>query len=150
MRIALATFIPLLSTISAPGAASSSCGEAPLVAEESFKASTQGKASLLRGLIGQADLATGVEAARTDVFVKYPNADKVRMEAYFAYVVCTQVLSDARLTPRERAQLAVSLLPQDPATAHLRQNAMSAITEGDYDRAEALAAAARTQIAAAC
>jgi tetratricopeptide (TPR) repeat protein len=70
------------------------------------------------------------------------------MEAFFAYTVCAQLLSDARLTPREKAQLAVSLLPQDPANAHLGQNAMRAIAAGDYDRAEALIAAARNQVAA--
>ena len=130
------------------GTTSSSCGKAPLVADESFKASTQAKTSLLRGLIGQADLAAKVEKAQTDVFVKYPNTDKVRMDAYFAYVICTQVLTDARLSPREKAQFAVSLLPQDPGTAQLGQNAMSAIAAGDYERAEALAAAARNQVAA--
>jgi tetratricopeptide (TPR) repeat protein len=80
--------------------------------------------------------------------VKYPNANKVRMEAYFAYVICRQVLADARLSPGEKAQLAVSLLPQDPGNAQLRQNAMSAIAAGNYDRAEALAAAAEDQVAA--
>src|SRR5271166_487874 len=107
-----------------------------------------GKGELFAGLIGQADLETRLEATRTDIFAKYPNADKVRMEAYFAYVVCAQVLNDARLSPREKAQFAVLLLPQDPARAQARRDAMNAIAAGDYDRAEALAAAARSQVAA--
>jgi hypothetical protein len=113
MRIAFATFIALLPTISAAGPDSSSkCGEAPIVADESFKASSEGKASLLRGLIGQADLATHVEKAKTDVFVKYPNADRTRKEMYFGYVICTQLLNDARISVMEKAEIAVALLPQ--------------------------------------
>jgi tetratricopeptide (TPR) repeat protein len=147
MRLVLALLFGSLITLSA-ARAESSCGEPPLVADQTFKASTQGAVQLLRGFIGQANLEARIETARTDVFSKFPNADKARERAYFAYVFCVNVLSDPRLSPQQKAQYAVLIMPDDPAVAQAKQQALKAISSGDYDRAGLLATAALNQIGA--
>lgn len=147
MRVFLALLFSFLLTLSA-ARAGSSCGEAPLVADETFKASAHGEAQLLRRFIGGADLDARLETARTDVFSKYPNADRVRMQAYFAYVICEHVLSDPRVSPKDKARFAILLLPDDPTNARAKQDAIKAVSVGDYDRAESLATAGLNQISA--
>jgi tetratricopeptide (TPR) repeat protein len=149
MALALIALVGFLATPSL-GRSELSCGEAPLVADESLKAEIKGGTQLLSGLIGKAELNARIETARTDIFSKFPNADKVRMQAYFSYVFCTQVLSDARLSPQERAQLSLVLLPDtdNPVVTQLKQEALKAISIGAYNHAESLVAAAQNQISA--
>jgi tetratricopeptide (TPR) repeat protein len=98
--------------------------------------------------MGKVDLEATIEAARTDVFSKYPNADKIRAQAYFAYVFCTSVLTDPTLSAEQRLRYSVLLLPDSPATASIKHEALKAISAGAPDRAELLATAARDQVSA--
>jgi len=147
MHILLAVIVISLMMLSV-ARGDSRCGEPPLVAEESLKAEINGKAEALFGLVGRADLGGKVESARTDVFSKYPNADKVRAQAYFAYVFCTTVLADPSLSPEQRIRSIVLLMPDTPANMQLKQEALKAINAGAYERAESLVTAARNQVTA--
>ena len=147
MRIFLAVIAGFLITLSA-AQADSQCGEAPRVTDDVLKADFKGKAQALSGLIGKVDLEARIEAAQTDVFSKYPNADKVRAQAYFAYVFCTTVLVDPTLSAEQKVKYSVMLLPDSPATALIKQEALKSTAAGAPERAELLATAVRDQISA--
>ncbi len=147
MRIFLAIAAGTLITLSV-ARADSPCGEAPRITDELLKADIKGKAQVLSGLMGKIDLEGSVEAARTDVFSKYPNADRVRAQAYFAYVFCTNVLTDPTLSAEQRVRYALLLLPDSAAIAPIKQEALKAISAGAPDRAELLATAAQDQVSA--
>jgi hypothetical protein len=78
------------------------CGDPPRVDDQSLKGELEGKAKFLSGWLGDAGLKGQVEAARSDVLSKYPNADQVRADAYLSYVFCTFVLTDAKLSAEEK------------------------------------------------
>src|SRR5690242_15079099 len=96
MRITLiAPSIFLLSASLAQ--AQPSCGEPPRVDDQSLKGALEGKAQLLTRLVGDANLKGNIEAARTDIFSKYPEARKAHSDTYLLYMFCSFVLSDPTL-----------------------------------------------------
>jgi hypothetical protein len=78
------------------------CGDPPRVDDQSLKGELEGKAKFLSGWIGDAGLKGQVETARSDVLSKYPNADRVRSDAYLSYMFCTFVLTDVKLSSEEK------------------------------------------------
>jgi len=72
----------------------------------------------------------------------------VRMQAYFAFVLCTQALSDSRLSPQDKLRYSLLLLPDTSIAGRIKQEAMKAIRAGEYERAQALLTAAQNQISA--
>jgi hypothetical protein len=62
----------------------------------------EGKVKFLSSLVGDANLSGKIEAARTDIFSKYPDANKAHSDTYLLYMFCTFVLSDQRLSPQEK------------------------------------------------
>ena len=83
-------------------AAQPSCGDPPRVDDQSLKGTLDGKARFLSSMIGDANLKGELETARTDVFSKYPQADRTRSEAYLEYMLCSFVLSDPRLSAQDK------------------------------------------------
>lgn len=79
-----------------------SCGDPPIVADESLKGTIDGKANLLSRYLGHAELGGKLETAKTDIFSKYPKAGEARGLAYFQYVMCSLLMSDHSLTTREK------------------------------------------------
>ncbi len=79
-----------------------SCGDPPRVDDQSLKGDLEGKAKFLSSLVGDASLKGQMETARTDVFSKYPNADRTRSDAYLEYMLCSLVLSDPKLSAAEK------------------------------------------------
>src|SRR5208282_4584523 len=79
-----------------------SCGDPPRVDDQSLKGDLDGKARFLSSLVGDAGLKGQIETARTDIFSKYPNADKTRSDAYPEYMACSFVLSDPKLAAAEK------------------------------------------------
>lgn len=99
MLIALAIVItaPLL-------AHAQQCGDPPRVDDQLLKGDLEGKAKLLSSFVGDANLKGRVEAARTDIFSKYPEANQAHSDAYLQYMFCTFVLSDPKLSAQEKFQ----------------------------------------------
>src|SRR5215469_3081715 len=78
------------------------CGDPPRVDDQSLKGDLEGKAKFLSGIVGDAGLKGQVEAAKTDIFSKYPDAAKAHSDAYLEYMFCTFVLSDPKLSAQEK------------------------------------------------
>jgi hypothetical protein len=78
------------------------CGDPPRVDDQSLKGDLEGKAKFLSGLVGDAGLKGQVEAAKTDIFSKYPDAAKAHSDTYLEYMFCTFVLSDPKLSAQEK------------------------------------------------
>jgi hypothetical protein len=98
--IALAVVVaalPLASEAQQP-----SCGDPPRVDDQSLKGDLEGKAKFLSSLVGDAGLKGQFETARTDIFSKYPNADRTRSDAYLEYMLCSFVMSDPKLSSQEK------------------------------------------------
>jgi hypothetical protein len=97
VTLALAISLP-------PFASAQQCGDPPRVDDQMLKGELEGKAKLLSSLIGDAGLKGQVELARTDIFSKYPQADKAHSDTYLLYMLCSFVLSDAKLSAQEKLQ----------------------------------------------
>jgi hypothetical protein len=94
---AVVAILPLASEGQQP-----SCGDPPRVDDQSLKGDLEGKAKFLSSLVGDASLKGQIETARTDIFSKYPNADRTRSDAYLEYMLCSFVLTDPKLSPQEK------------------------------------------------
>src|SRR3954449_1032826 len=98
-----ATLVALLLTFAlAHSALAQQCGDPPRVDDQMLKGEIEGKAKFLSSLVGDAGLKGQVEMAKTDIFSKYPNADKLHSDTYLLYMFCTSVLSDARLSAQDK------------------------------------------------
>jgi hypothetical protein len=104
-------------TLPAIAHAQANCGDPPRVDDQTLKGELDGKAQFLSRLVGDANLKGNVEAARTDIFSKYPNAGAAHSDTYLEYMFCTFVLSDPKLSPQEkfRAILDFRQAERDPA-----------------------------------
>jgi len=105
MRIELALLILLLSTNASPGIAATGhaiCGNPPPVANESLKAEIAGKAKLLSRYIGGGEISGRIEEAQTEIFSKYPDAERSRSNAYLDYMLCILLMDDKRMTTPEK------------------------------------------------
>ncbi len=100
MRLA---FLALMVTISASSLAyAQQCGDPPRVDDQSFKGELEGKAKFLSSLIGDATLKGHIETARTDIFSKYPDANRAHTDSFLLYMLCTFVLTDPKWTAQEK------------------------------------------------
>jgi hypothetical protein len=106
------------------------CGEPPRVDDFSLKGELDGKAKFLSSFLGDAGLKGQIETARTDVFSKYPNADRARSDSYLQYMLCTFVLSDPKLTPQEKFR-ALQEFRQPSITTSGPQSPVIQGTQGD-------------------
>src|SRR3954451_19121487 len=91
-----------LMMFSMPVQAQPSCGDPPRVDDQTLKGDLEGKAKCLSSLNGEGNLKGQIEAARTDIFSKYPNAGTTRSDAYLQYMFCSFVLSDPKLSAQEK------------------------------------------------
>ena len=78
------------------------CGGPPPVADETLKGTIQGKANMLTQFFGQAELGGQLEAARTDIFSRYPQAERARGIAYLQYVMCSLLAADQSLSIHDK------------------------------------------------
>jgi|SRR5271165_1820940 len=101
IQIALAGLLSILP-LASEAQQQPSCGDPPRVDDRLLKGDLEGKAKFLSSLVGDAALKGEIEAARTDIFNKYPNADKTRSDAYLEYMLCSFVLSDPNLSASEK------------------------------------------------
>lgn len=132
-----------------------SCGDPPRVDDQTLKGDLEGKARFLSSLVGDANLKGQIEAARTDIFSKYPNAGATRSDAYLEYMFCSFVLSDPKLPSLEKfraiqefRQLASQPLPSPPQASTRGEQSPAVINRGDtnigYGAAPAPAGAPRS------
>jgi hypothetical protein len=91
-----------IALTASPIARAQQCGDPPRVDDQSLKGVLEGKATFLSRLVGDAALKGQIEAARTDVFGKYPDANRAHSDTYLLYMFCTSVLSDPKLSAEER------------------------------------------------
>jgi hypothetical protein len=116
----LAVFALLLSSWSALADTDAYvCGDPPPVDSTALKGELDGKASFLSKFIGDAKLRGNIETSRSEVFSKYPNADKLVVDHYLLFQTCvilmddksldtTQKLEELRKTRREFKQVSAS------------------------------------------
>jgi hypothetical protein len=78
------------------------CGEPPVVEDIDLKGQIEGKARILSGLVGDSTLRGQTEVARRDVLSRYPNADRLRLNQYFLYVVCSAIMIDTTMSTAEK------------------------------------------------
>jgi hypothetical protein len=95
--LAFATAVALSHSASAQ-----QCGDPPRVDDQTLKGEIDGRAKFLSSFIGDAGLKGQVEMARTDIFSKYPHADKVHSDTYLLYMLCSFVMSDPKLSAQEK------------------------------------------------
>jgi hypothetical protein len=109
-----------------------SCGEPPRVDDLTLKGDLEGKAQFLSKLVGDADLKGKIEAARTDIFSKYPKAGEAHSDAYLEYLFCSFVLSDPKLSGQEKFH---AILDFRQAEREPVKSSQTAITHGDQSPA---------------
>jgi len=98
MNLTVFKLIGFLSLLSVSVAYSDTiCGDPPPVANEALKGEIEGKAQLLSRFIGDANLSGKIETSRTEIFSKYPDAEKSRANAFFDYQVCVLIMNDKKL-----------------------------------------------------
>lgn len=82
------------------------CGDPPPVDDTSLKGELDGQANLLSKFIGKAELRGNIETSRTEVFSKYPNADKLVVDHYLLFQTCVILMDDRSLsTPQKLEEL---------------------------------------------
>lgn len=103
---------PLLVTVflffSAVASAETNCGPEPILpadVSQTIKADIDGKAQAFTKLLGDADLQGKVEKSRHEVYQKYENPDKSRLDNYFAWVSCQQIMTDPQLNAADKVRL---------------------------------------------
>jgi hypothetical protein len=107
-----------------------SCGDPPRVDDQLLKGDLEGKAKFLSSLVGDANLKGQVEAARTDIFQNYPEASKARSDAYLQYMFCSFVLSDPKLSAKEKFQAIQEFRQPLPAASGSTQLSPNVSTSG--------------------
>jgi hypothetical protein len=70
------------------------CGDPPVVEDIHLKGELDSKAQFLSRLLGDAQFKGKVDVAKNDVLSHYPNADALRINQYFMYVVCVTIMND--------------------------------------------------------
>jgi hypothetical protein len=88
--------------IAQPQVTPSLCGDPPPVKDEKIAGELQGKAQFLSKFLGDAALTGKVESVRTEIFSKYPNADKTWMSAYTQFQVCILLMSDTKMSTSDK------------------------------------------------
>lgn len=88
----------LLLQITSAHALEAKCGDPPRIEDQSLKVEVEGKAKLLFRSIADTSLSGKMEAARTDIFSKFPDANKARSDTYFQYMFCQFVINDPQLS----------------------------------------------------
>jgi hypothetical protein len=77
------------------------CGKPPPLANEQFKAEVQGNAQTV-GKLGAVGLGGAVTTSRNEILSKYPHADRVVLDMYFAYQFCSVIVNNPALTPDQK------------------------------------------------
>lgn len=101
-RFFLFAVASILWTNSVMAQGASVCGDPPPVANETLKADISGKAQLLSKYVGNAELGGQIQTSRTEIFSKYPDAERSRSNAYFEYQVCVLIMSDKTRSNEEK------------------------------------------------
>lgn len=83
-------------------AAHAICGDPAPVADDSLRGEIEGEAHVLSRLIGSAELAGEIQTSRTEIFSRYPEAEKSRSNSYFEYMMCVTIMDDKELSTREK------------------------------------------------
>jgi hypothetical protein len=103
-------WLSLLSAVALYATASSSssaqeatCGTAPTLptsseSAESIKGQLQGQADFLSKMVGKAELAGEIEAARKTIYQSSDNFFAAQKDAYLAYVFCVLITDDKSLS----------------------------------------------------
>lgn len=134
--IALAGLLAILPSAS-EAQEQPSCGDPPRVDDQSLKGDLEGKAKFLSSLVGDAGLKGHIETAHTDIFSKYPNADRTRSDAYLQYMLCSFVLRDPKLSAQEKLRAiqefrqADSQSPQSPPISTKGAQSPAVESKGD-------------------
>lgn len=81
---------------------SSQCGDPPRVDDEQLKGQIAGRAKLLSGYVGGAELTGNIDLARKDIFSKSSEGLKSRADAYLQFQVCQLVMTDKQLSTKEK------------------------------------------------
>ena len=80
------------------------CGEPPPVVEEHIERAIDGKLHVLSRFLGNAALSAKIQTSRTEIFSRYPDAERSRTNAYFQYQVCVLIMEDNSLSNPEKIE----------------------------------------------
>ncbi|QHG64917.1 hypothetical protein [Pseudomonas putida] len=78
------------------------CGEAPPVSNTALQASLKGEAEVLFKQIGSASLDGAIEKSKTEIFSKYPDAEKSRTNAFYQWQICVLIMDDKTMSTSEK------------------------------------------------
>jgi hypothetical protein len=84
------------------------CGTQPDIPPDvsrSFSGDVEGKAQLFTKLLGDLDLKGKIDESKNEVYQKYKNVDKSKIDIYIAWVSCQNIMSDQNLTASQKAKL---------------------------------------------
>jgi hypothetical protein len=80
------------------------CGDPPPVANDELRGEIKGKAEFLSKFLGNAELSGNIQKSRTEIFSKYPEAERTRSNAYFEFQVCVLLMNDTKLTTTQKIE----------------------------------------------
>jgi len=82
--------------------AADGCGEAPPVSNTALQASLKGEAEVLFKQIGSASLDGAIEKSKTEIFSKYPEAEKSRTNAFYQWQICVLIMNDTSMSTGDK------------------------------------------------
>ncbi|MGH0036981.1 MAG: hypothetical protein ACQGVK_18290 [Myxococcota bacterium] len=80
------------------------CGDPPPVADESLAGELSSKAKVLSRFLGDAELSGKIKTSRSEVFSRYPNADRVVVDHYLLYQTCLILTRDKGLSTTQKLE----------------------------------------------
>jgi hypothetical protein len=60
------------------------------------------KAQFLSRFLGDASLKGHIETEKNDVLSRYPEANSLRLNQYFLYVVCVTIMADKKMSTSDK------------------------------------------------
>jgi hypothetical protein len=102
------------------------CGDPPPVADEALKGELRGQAQFLTRFLGSAELGGQVEQKKTEIFSRYPDAERSRANAFLQWQMCILIMNSRELNTREKLQYVIDvhnfLFPPPPPNGRTRED----------------------------
>ena len=88
------------------------CGELPRVDDERLRAEIDVQGNILSKRIGSVEFGTSLDRSRTDIFSRYPNADRTRLNERLFIYLCQSLDADKSLTEAQKREELIQLRRQ--------------------------------------
>lgn len=102
LSLLLATSVLFFSGSSKNYAQVDQCGEPPQVQDKDVEKIISGSAAVGMRFLGTGDFNVHIRESARDIFTKYPNAEKARVQSYFMYQTCILIMRDKTLSTGEK------------------------------------------------